>query len=112
MQTLKRDKLKQMLDAGESLFLIDVLSHEQFEKTHIPGSHNIPLADKDFVREVEQVVGDKGPKIVVYCSSFQCTASPKAAKKLDQAGFRQVLDFAGGIQDWQNAGYPVEGMKQ
>jgi len=61
MQTLKRDELKQMLDAGESLFLINVLSHEQFEETHIPGSYNIPLADKDFVLEALAQREDTAP---------------------------------------------------
>jgi len=50
-----------MLDAGESLFLINVLSHEQFEETHIPGSYNIPLADKDFVLEALAQREDTAP---------------------------------------------------
>lgn len=108
MIALKRAELKQMLDSGESFSLINVLESEQFEKTHIPGSINIPVKSKDFVGEVEQIVGDKDAKIVVYCASFECTASPTAAKKLDQAGFSQVFDYEGGLKDWKEGGLATE----
>lgn len=108
MQTLQREELKQMIDNGESFYLINVLDHDAFRQAHIPGSYNIPGADKNFVSEVKKTVGDEDATIVVYCASFDCTASPTAAKKLDQAGFRRVYDYEGGIKDWQEAGYPVE----
>jgi rhodanese-related sulfurtransferase len=106
MNTLTSDELKRMLDEKESFYLINVLSPNDFREAHIPGSHNIPLADKNFVREVERLVGDKDATIVVYCSGFDCSASPTAAKKLSQRGFSRVLDFEGGIEAWHKAGYP------
>jgi rhodanese-related sulfurtransferase len=108
MQTLKREELRQMIDAKEPFHLINVLDPDAFAQAHIPGSQNIPGADKHFVREVERTVGDKDATIVVYCASFDCSASPTAARKLDQSGFTQVYDYAGGIKDWREAGYPVE----
>lgn len=108
METLRREDLKNMLDHRESLYLVNVLGRGEFEKAHIPGSYNIPMADKNFIQKVEQRVGDKDAKVIVYCASFDCTASPRAAEQLDSAGFTHVADFEGGIQDWQEAGYPVE----
>jgi len=108
METLTRDQLKYMIDRDEKLYLINVLAPGEFEKLHIPGSYNIPVADKNFIQKVEQRVNDKDAKVVVYCSNFNCTASPNAAKQLDKSGFSHVADFEGGMQDWQEAGYPVE----
>jgi rhodanese-related sulfurtransferase len=46
---------------------------------------------------------------VLYCSNFECNASHAAGKRLEQAGFRNVHRYAGGIEDWMDAGYPIEG---
>jgi rhodanese-related sulfurtransferase len=45
---------------------------------------------------------------VTYCSSFECEASTIAAQKLDKYGFKNVLEFKGGLEDWKKAGYPTE----
>ena len=108
MQTVDREQLKQMLDSGESFFLINVLDPRQFHAAHIPGSYNVPGSDQNFADGVRQLVATKDAKVVVYCASFECNASPKAAQRLDQDGFTQVFDYAGGMRDWQEAGYPVE----
>lgn len=108
MKTLTREQLKEMLDKQEDFELINVLSEESFQKAHIPGSYNIPVADEDFVQKVEQEAGDKDKKIVVYCASFECNASPNAANKLEQASFTHVFDYEGGMKDWQEGGYTVE----
>jgi len=35
-------------------------------------------------------------------------ASPGAAKKLVGMGYKDVTDFDGGIQEWEEAGYSFE----
>lgn len=108
MKTLDLTKLKSWMDQKKpDLTLINVLSEEDFEKSHIPGSHNIPVDRDDFVQAVERVAGGKDSTIVVYCASFDCDASPKAAKQLDEAGFTNVYDFDGGMKEWLKAGYDV-----
>jgi len=109
METLTKEELKKMIDEGEDFELINVLGPERFEAKHIPGSINIP------VNKIEQRIEDKVPnknrKIVVYCTSFSCQASPTAAKKLDEMGYTNVYDYEGGIKDWEEADYPLEGTK-
>jgi rhodanese-related sulfurtransferase len=103
--TITREELKQKIDAMEDFVLIDVLSRESYQREHLPGAISIPLSDitQDAVAGIPS---DK--KIVVYCGSFECMASPTAAKKLDEMGFSNVIDYEGGIADWKEAGYPVE----
>ncbi|MEY6431855.1 rhodanese-like domain-containing protein [Thioalkalicoccus limnaeus] len=109
MNRLTRDELKQWIDHGEAGWLINVLDPTAFEQARIPGSHNISIGSKDFEARVETLTGGKDCRIVVYCSSFECDASEAAAKRLAQAGFGQVYRYEGGMKDWREAAYPVEG---
>jgi len=45
----------------------------------------------------------------VYCSNPVCTASQMAYHFLISRGFKNVRRYAGGIEDWEVAGYAVEG---
>ena len=107
MRTLKREELKRLMDRNEDIVIINVLAQDKFNEKHIPGSVNIPGNDPQFTQRVELVAGTKDRHIVVYCGSEPCDASPKAGKKLEQAGFKNVYDYEGGIQDWQDGGLPV-----
>jgi rhodanese-related sulfurtransferase len=62
------------------------------------------------VSEIEILAPQRLPKdkdIIVYCASFECHASPTAARKLEQLGYTRVIDYEGGLQDWKEAGYPL-----
>ena len=109
MQTISRDQLKQWKDQGEDFELINVLGEDSFRTAHIPGSDNIPLGAENFEQEVEQKAGGKDKPIVVYCANHECTASPSAAKKLEEAGFSRVYDYEGGVKDWQAGGNEIQG---
>lgn len=101
MQTLSKLDLKRMNEQEhEDFVLINVLSPEAFNESHIRTSINIPLKRDDFTEMVALVAGRKDRKVVVYCASSECDASPKAAKKLEDAGFTRVYDYEGGTKDW------------
>ncbi|SDK64798.1 rhodanese-like domain-containing protein [Billgrantia gudaonensis] len=101
MKAITRDELKVMNETEHDDFvLINVLPRAAFNERHIRTSINIPAKDENFVEKVEEVVGSKDRKVVVYCANFDCDASPKAARKLEDAGFTQVYDYEGGTQDW------------
>lgn len=108
MQTLTVDQLKSWKEKNKDFTLINVLGEEDFRRVHIPGSHNIPVDRDDFEDQVERLAGDKTGTIVVYCASFDCQASPKAARNLDEAGFANVYDFEGGVKEWRKKGHEVE----
>ena len=108
MRTINAADLKDMLDRGEDVILINVLPPDAFEAEHIPGSHNIPSSRLDLPTKVAALAGSKDRVIVVYCSSKLCQASPQAARKLVNSGFTNVVDFEGGMDEWKRAGYYVE----
>ncbi|MEZ5364252.1 MAG: rhodanese-like domain-containing protein [Bryobacterales bacterium] len=107
MKTIDTSQLKEMRQRNAGLAIVNVLSKEQFEKEHIPDSANIPLTTTDFEQQIRQLAGGKDEPVVVYCASADCDASPKAAKRLDAAGFTAVYDYEAGMRGWKQAKLPV-----
>jgi len=102
--TIDREKLEDKL-REEEVKLIEVLEPEEYERKHIKGAINVPLAE--IGKEVKSKF-DNESEIVVYCADKSCGASPKAAEKLDRLGFENVYDYEGGKKDWKEAGNPME----
>ncbi|MFZ0255075.1 MAG: rhodanese-like domain-containing protein [Gammaproteobacteria bacterium] len=108
MNTVAANELKAMLERDQGAILINVLSEADFEEARIPGSANIPVSRNDFVERVEDLAGGKNKPIVVYCATAECTESPTAAHKLEEAGFTDVYNFEGGMEAWLDAQQYVE----
>ena len=100
MKNISKKDLKKMIKNNEEFILINVLGKEYFRQSHIMGSINIPISDENFDKKVMQKINDLNKKIVVYCANKHCSASPRAAKHLEQLGFKNVYDYEGGIEDW------------
>jgi len=58
------EELKQRLDAGADLVVVDVRSKEEFDQGHIPGAVSIPYAEIE--ARYRELPGDK--EIVTYCA--------------------------------------------
>lgn len=108
MQMINAHDLKSRMDDNSNTLVVDVLPTDHYESQHIPGATNIPLSHDRFVDAVEGVAESKEQPVVVYCASTECDMSPKAAKKLEDAGFTNVADFEGGIEEWKAAGFDVQ----
>lgn len=50
MKTISTEELKQILDAGKDVAVINALSEESFRQQHIPKSTNIPASAKNAAR--------------------------------------------------------------
>ena len=101
-ELISRDELKAKLERGDSFKLILALSEASFRQQHIPGSIYM-----DRPEQAAQL--DMNEEIVVYCTGEPCTASRWAADILTSRGFAHVRRYAGGLEDWFNAGLPLEG---
>lgn len=109
MKTISRDELKQRIDAGQRITLVEALPQRYFEAEHLPGAINIPH-DEIRQRAVDELP-DKDASIAVYCASTACQNSKIAAQTLTAMGYRHVWEYVEGKQDWKEAGYPLEGAK-
>jgi adenylyltransferase/sulfurtransferase len=87
-------ELKQRLDRGDKLKIVDVREPNEYQINRIPGSELIPLGD------VPKRYAELNPEdeIVVHCKMGGRSA--KAADFLRSVGFKRVLNLKGGVLDW------------
>ncbi|MDY1591075.1 MAG: rhodanese-like domain-containing protein [Methanofastidiosum sp.] len=81
---INSSQLKQMVTSGESLFIIDVRSPDEYRAGHIPGAVNITGVELGSV--LSSIPRDR--KIIVYCSTSQ--AAITNAQFLANKGFANV----------------------
>ncbi len=103
MKTITREELKAKLDRGENVKLVMTMNDTAYDWLHIPGSLH-------FERVADALKWlDPNDEVVVYCSNPLCYYSIQAYHALRSKGFTKVARYAGGLLDWQDAGYPLEG---
>ncbi len=98
MRQIDFDELKRMVDEHADFVMIDARSHDAYDKEHIPGALSFPSdhLGPNIVKDY-----DKDTTFVTYCTDLECEASTIAAKKLDRYGYREVLEYKAGIDDWK-----------
>jgi rhodanese-related sulfurtransferase len=104
---VSRDRLEKERKDRHDLVVIDVLPAAHYDKMHIAGAVNIPLAD---LKEKAKTL-DKDAPVVTYCANYVCGASSKAAVLLTKMGFRDVRDYKGGLHEWKESKLPLAGSK-
>jgi len=102
---ITRDELVELQHSGKAIKLVDVLDSESYVEGHLPKAISIPLEE---LRKNAAKFLAKTDLIVVYCGSFSCPASTKAAKILISLGYENVLDYKGGLADYQAGNLPLE----
>jgi len=102
---ITRDELRGAIDAG-AVTVVDALGGSYFEKQHLPRA--IPLVEADVADHAAALLPDTGAAIVTYCSNPACPNSGRVADLLTAAGYANVRKYREGIQDWVEAGLPVE----
>ena len=89
-------ELKQRLDAGESIHIIDVREPWEYEEFNINGKL-IPLGDlQGKLDDLEAWINDE---IVVHCKSGGRSAA--AVDYMTKQGFKNARNLAGGMMAWQ-----------
>jgi rhodanese-related sulfurtransferase len=90
-------ELKQRLDRGEDIQIIDVREQNEYDTARIPGSRLIPLGQ--VVGRAEEI--DPSRETVVHCKGG--VRSAKAIEALKSAGFKgRLVNLKGGIAAWSN----------
>jgi len=100
-QNATPDELNTMLKDKDFVFI----------NVHIPFVGNITDTDlsipyDQIEQTLSQLPSDKNAKIVLYCSSGRMSAI--AAEKLVSLGYTNIWNLAGGMQDWEAAGFDLE----
>lgn len=97
MEEINATELKQRLDSGDDIQIIDVREPNEYEIARIPGTKLIPLAQ--VVNRKDEI--EEGRETVVHCKGG--VRSAKAIEALTQAGFKgRLINLKGGITAWSN----------
>lgn len=94
MESLDAAGLKQQIDAGQTLFLLDVREPWEFELCHIAGSVNIPMSR--IVNSLEEL--DRSKATVVIC--HHGNRSYHVGNYLLNNGFERIINLEGGVNAW------------
>jgi len=96
--TITATELKDMLDAGKEIELVDVREPVEYEIVKLPGSVLIPKGDIMSGAALSSLPQNK--PLVLYCKTGIRSAEALAAVKA--AGFRDAVHVQGGIVAWAN----------
>lgn len=95
MQSISPERLKELLDRGESApRLIDVRDPWEFEICRIAGSENIPLSELPSL--AAQM--DRERETVFICHHGM--RSQQLADFLESSGFTRIMNLDGGVDAW------------
>lgn len=94
MYNISAAELKERLDKGEDIQLIDVREAYELEIASIGGEH-IPM--NLILNNLDKISKDK--PVVVYCRSGRRSASVIAALE-ERYGYTNLMNLGGGILEW------------
>jgi rhodanese-related sulfurtransferase len=97
------ERVKQLMDAGEKLVLIDMRPAKEYQKSRLPGARSLPLA------ELANRFGEipKTGRVVLYCNCKAYEVAERAVF-LEYRGYRNVFIMPEGYHGWIQRGYPLE----
>ena len=97
MKEITAAELKQRLDRGDDLQIIDVREPKEYEVARLEGAKLIPLGQ--VLSRMGEI--DEGRETVVHCKLGGRSA--KAIEALTRTGFKgRLLNLKGGITAWSN----------
>ena len=88
-------ELKQRLDEGQEITLLDVRTQQEYDIARIEGSTLIPL------QELQDRLGELDPADTIVAHCHHGMRSAKAVQFLRQMGFKRAINLAGGIDSWR-----------
>jgi molybdopterin/thiamine biosynthesis adenylyltransferase/rhodanese-related sulfurtransferase/molybdopterin converting factor small subunit len=87
-------ELKQRLDDGQEITILDVRSPQEYDIAKIEGSTLIPL------QELQDRLGELDPADTIVAHCHHGMRSANAVQFLRQMGFKRAINLAGGIDSW------------
>ncbi len=95
------NQTEKMLQIDSSIQLVDLRTPTELQQTgKIQGARHINFNSADFKTQIAQL--DKEKPVIIYCAAG--SRSGKALSQMAQMGFKQVYDYAGGMNDWKAKG--------
>jgi len=109
-QLVDQEQMKNWIDLGEIMTIIDVRPSTDYLKGHLPGAVNAEIKrDEESTTEQLEVLLGHLPEniesyVVVYDDYTALNGSHRAAIYAADAGYVNVFRFVGGVAAWEDAG--------
>lgn len=101
---IDRFEVLRLVNAGAQL--VEVLPRKEYQRRHIAGAINLPLAE---LTEMAGAELDSTQPVITYCHDALCDLSGRAAGRLESLGFAKVYNYNASKVDWFANSLPAEG---
>lgn len=92
---------------NDDALVVDVREPNEYVKSHIEGSINIPL--NKFSDQIDSITQHKTHPVIIVCQTG--TRSISACKTLTKNHFEHVFNIIGGMQSWEENKLPIKTSK-
>ncbi|MFZ4752536.1 MAG: rhodanese-like domain-containing protein [Chitinophagaceae bacterium] len=96
MQTITAEELKQRINQGEQIHILDVREPHEYEETNM-GAKLIPLG-QIMAGQIDEIEDWRDQELIIHCRSGM--RSMQACMMLESLGFQKTVNLAGGIIAW------------
>lgn len=105
---ISADELKQLLDGGEALVIVDLRQPLDVEADpySIPGA--IRMAVEELTHWHHEIPRDRD--VILYCACPNEATAARMALLLRRSGITRVRPLAGGVLAWRERNYPLEAL--
>ncbi|KAA9341059.1 thioredoxin domain-containing protein [Larkinella humicola] len=94
-----------LAQAGQRAQILDARSEEEFQQNHLKGASSFNVADEaDFQKKIKNL--NRENPVFIY--SIANGRSGQLARRLREAGFKDVTELPGGLSKWIGSGRSVE----
>ena len=98
MRTITVEKLKEKMDAGEPIHLLDVREPNEYAEFNI-GAQLFPLGRIQSM-DIADLEGWENDEVIIHCRSGKRSAT--ACLFLESLGFKNTVNVEGGMLAWQD----------
>jgi rhodanese-related sulfurtransferase len=102
IDVISADRLKNLLDHGVKLSLVDLRPAKEFQVSSLPGARSVPSTE--FARLFNEI--PRTCRVVLYCACQENELTDRV-NFLKAQGYRNISVMLERFQDWVKRGYPV-----
>lgn len=100
---LEPEELKQQLDAGETVYIVDLRDPAEVQTGTLPGA--LAMAPRQLSERHTEIPRDRD--VVLFCDCPSEATAARMAMQLHKLGLERVRPLRGGAREWRRLGYPL-----
>jgi len=106
MARITVEELRQKLEAGENLFILDLRAHVELDRVPLLIRGALHITADELQLRHREIPRDR--EVILYCSCPNEVSSARAALLLRRNGIVRVHPLLGGFDAWRERNYPME----